>query len=88
MTTGDFTSKQLLDEEQILKLPSLTNADALEIGKITATLGKQRKMPITIEIRINDWVVYYAALNGSNPKNDCWIKLKVAVVMLKKLNHV
>ena len=37
MTTGGFSSKQLLEEEKVLKLPSLTNNDALEIGEIATT---------------------------------------------------
>ena len=56
MKTGGFNSKQLLDEEQILKLPSLTNSDAIEIGQIAVTLGSQRKLPIAIEVRIAEWI--------------------------------
>ncbi len=54
MTTGGFSSKKLLEEEQILKLPSLTNSDAIEIGEIATTLGNQRKVPIAIQVRIGD----------------------------------
>jgi uncharacterized protein (UPF0303 family) len=84
MTTGDFSSKQLLEEEIMLKLPSLTNSDAVEIGEIATTLGKQRKLPIAIEVRIGEWIVYHASLNGSKPENDWWINRKVAVVILKQ----
>jgi len=84
MTTGGFSSKQLLDEEQILKLPSLTNNDAIEIGQIAVTLGSQRKLPIAIEVRISEWIVFHASLEGAKPENDRWINRKVAVVML---NH-
>jgi uncharacterized protein (UPF0303 family) len=83
MTIGGFRSKQLLEEEEVLKLASLTNTDALEIGEIATTLGKQRKLPIAIEVRIGEWIVYHASLNGSKPENDWWINRKVAVVMLK-----
>jgi uncharacterized protein (UPF0303 family) len=83
MTIGGFSSKQLLEEEEVLKLASLTNTDALEIGEIATTLGKQRKLPIAIEVRIGEWIVYHASLNGSKPENDWWINRKVAVVMLK-----
>ena len=83
MATGGFTSKQLLDEEQILKLPSLTNSDATEIGAIAATLGRRRNLPITIQVRIGNWIVYHASLEGSKPENDWWIKRKVAVVTLR-----
>ena len=88
MTTGDFSSKQLLEEEIMLKLPSLTNSDAVEIGEIATTLGKQRKLPIAIEVRIGEWIVYRASLSGSKPENDWWINRKVAVVKLKQHSTV
>jgi uncharacterized protein (UPF0303 family) len=84
MTTGGFSSKQLLGEEQILKLPSLTNNDAIEIGQIAVTLGNQRKLPIAIEVRISEWIVFHASLEGSKPENDWWINRKVAVVKLNQ----
>jgi len=83
MTTGGFSSKQLLQEEQVLKLASLTNNDALEIGEIAAALGKQRKLPIAIEVRVGEWIVFHASLEGSKPENDWWIARKSRVVMLK-----
>ena len=84
MTTGGFSSKQLLEEEEVLKLPSLTNNDALEIGEIATTLGKQRKSPVAIEVRIGEWVVFHASLEGSKPENDWWIGKKSRVVMMKQ----
>ncbi len=84
MTTGGFSSKQLFDEEQILKLPSLSNNDAIEIGQIAVTLGSQKKLPIAIEVRISEWIVFHASLEGSKPENDWWINRKVAVVMLNQ----
>ena len=84
MTTGGFTSKGLLEEEKILKLSSLTNTDAIEIGEIATTLGKQRKVPIAIQVRMGDWILFHASLQGSKPENDWWINRKVAVVNLKQ----
>ena len=84
MTTGNFTSANLLREEKVLFLSSLTNNDAIEIGEIATTLGKQRKLPIAIEVRIGEWIVFHASLQGSKPENDWWINRKVAVVMLKQ----
>ena len=84
MTTGGFSSKGLLAEEEVLKLPSLTNNDALEIGEIATTLGKQRKLPIAVEVRIGEWVVFHASLEGSKPENDWWIGKKSRVVMMKQ----
>jgi len=84
MTTGGFSSKQLLDEEQILKLPSLSNSDAIEIGQIAVNLGNQRNLPIAIEVRIGEWIVFHASLEGAKPENDWWINRKVAVVILNQ----
>jgi uncharacterized protein (UPF0303 family) len=84
MTTGGFTAKQLLEEESLLQLLSLSNSDAVEIGEIATTLGKQKSAPITVQVRIGDWVVFHASLQGSKPENDWWISRKVAVVLLKQ----
>ena len=39
MTTGGFSSVDLLREEATLQLSSLTNHDAIEIGKIATEIG-------------------------------------------------
>ena len=87
-TTGGFTSKQLLQEEQVLILPSLTNTDAIEIGQIATGLGTDRNLPIAVEVRIGDWIVYHASLTGSTPENDWWIGRKARVVNLKKHSSI
>jgi uncharacterized protein (UPF0303 family) len=83
-TTGGFTSSQLLIEEQILTLPSLSTAEALEIGEIAKSLGVARNLPIAIEVRLGDWIIYHASLPGSKPENDWWISRKARTVMLKR----
>lgn len=82
MTTGGFTSAQLLAEEQALQLPSLSNLDAIEIGEIGTAIAKERNLTIAIEVRIGDWIVYHASLPGSKPENDWWISRKSRVVQL------
>ena len=82
-TTSGFTSSQLLVEEQILILPSLSTAEALEIGEIAKSLGVARNLPIATEVRFGDWIVYHASLPGSKPENDWWMSRKARVVMLK-----
>jgi uncharacterized protein (UPF0303 family) len=83
-TTGGFTSAQLLSEEQILLLPSFDVIDALEIGSIANVFGIQRTLPIAVEVRLGDWVVYHASLPGSKPENDWWMSRKARTVMLKQ----
>ena len=82
-TTGGFTTTQLLTEEQVLTLPSLDLAGALGIGEIAKSLGQVRNLPIAVEVRLFDWIVYHASLTGSKPENDWWMNRKARVVMLK-----
>jgi uncharacterized protein (UPF0303 family) len=82
-TTDGFTSSQLIKEELTLSLPSLDLAEALEIGEIAKSLGMERNLPIAIEVRLGDWIIYHASLSGSKPENDWWMSRKARTVMLK-----
>ena len=79
-TTGGFTSEGLALEARALQLSSLTQAEALEIGAIAQSIGLDRKLPIAIEVRMKEWVVFHASLPGSTPDNDSWIVRKARVV--------
>ena len=83
VTTGGFTSNQLLKEEQMLTLSALDLAGAIEIGEIAKSLGVLRTLPIAIEVRLGDWIVYHVSIPGSKPENDWWMSRKARVVMLK-----
>jgi uncharacterized protein (UPF0303 family) len=82
-TSRGFTSSQLLAEEQILTLPSFSIHEGLEIGEIARSLAVLRNLPIAIEVRLGDWIVYHVSLPGSTPENDWWISRKARTVMLK-----
>ena len=81
--TGGFTSSGLLQEELLLTLPALDVADAMEIGEIAKLFGTQRGLPIAVEVRIGDWIIYHASLAGSTFDNQWWIDRKARVVLLK-----
>jgi uncharacterized protein (UPF0303 family) len=83
-TTGGFIAANLLNEEAVLILPSLTNLDAVEIGQIATEIGIERKLPIAVEVRIGDWIIYHVSLPGSTPENDWWISRKARTVKLKQ----
>jgi len=82
-TTGGFTSAQLALEAQTLVLPSLTQAEAIEIGEIAVGLGRDRALPIAIEVRLGEWIVFHVSLPGSTAENDWWMARKARVVMAK-----
>ena len=81
-TTGGFTSVGLELEAKALQLSSLTQAEAIEIGTIAQEIGLDRKLPIAVEVRMKDWIVFHASLPGSTPENDWWIGRKARVVNL------
>jgi uncharacterized protein (UPF0303 family) len=82
-TTGGFTSAQLALEAQTLVLPSLSQAEAIEIGEIAAGLGRDRALPIAVEVRLAEWTVFHVSLPGSTDVNDSWIARKARVVLAK-----
>ena len=84
ISTAGLSSQLLLAEEQLLLLPSLDNSDCIEIGQIATELATSQSLPIAIQVRLGDWIVYHAALPGSTPENDWWIGRKARVVNLKK----
>jgi uncharacterized protein (UPF0303 family) len=83
-TSGGLSSAVLLEEQIKLTLPALTITDALEIGEIAKFFGQDSSLPIAVEVRVGDWIVYHASLPGSSPENDWWIGRKARVVKLKQ----
>ena len=79
----NLEGKELLSEENNLKLPSLSVASALEIGEIAKSFGVMRDLPIAVEVRLGDWIIYHASLPGSTVENQWWMDRKARVVMLK-----
>jgi uncharacterized protein (UPF0303 family) len=78
-----FLSSDLLKEEAILTLPAISVSDALEIGEIAKSFGVMKELPIAVEVRLGDWIIYHASLPGSTAENQWWIDRKARTVMLK-----
>jgi uncharacterized protein (UPF0303 family) len=83
-----FNSNELLKVEQLLTLDSLDVKGAVEIGEIAKSFGMAKDLPIAVEVRVGDWIVYHASLLGSTPENDWWIGRKARVVKLKKHSSI
>ena len=77
-----INSFKLLAEEKSLILNSFDLNHALNLGDIAKNIGHSRKLPIAIEVRIGNWVVYHASLPGSTIDNQNWIDRKARVVLL------
>ena len=79
-----FSSEQLMKEEHFFTFSELTLEDTLQIGEICKSLGDLRMLPIAVEVRLADWVVYHASLPGSTIENQDWLDRKARVVTLKE----
>ncbi len=78
-----FNSKSLLLEEQLLVFSNLDVIGAIELGEIAKAIGLMRNLPIAVEVRLSDWIIYHASLPGSTAENQWWIDRKARVVLLK-----
>jgi uncharacterized protein (UPF0303 family) len=83
-STDDFTAAALLAEQQLLSIATLSNMEAIEIGQIATAIGIEEKLPIAIQVRLDDWIIYHTSLPGSSTENDWWLARKARVVKLKQ----
>ncbi len=79
----NISAKMLLEQENSLVPTCIQIEDAIEIGEIAKSLGVIRNLPIAIEVRLGDWIIYHASLPGSTIENQWWIDRKARVVALK-----
>lgn len=82
-TSDNYLSSQLLFEEESLKISKIELTDALEIGEIGKSIGILKQLPIAIEVRLGNWIIFHASLPGSTMENQWWIDRKARVVLLK-----
>jgi uncharacterized protein (UPF0303 family) len=71
---------ELVAQEERLRFTRFDNDDAWELGSLLVRLGKERGLPITIDIRRHGHQLFHAALPGTAPDNDRWIERKIRVV--------
>jgi uncharacterized protein (UPF0303 family) len=84
ISENKLSSKELLIEEQRLRLRNFGIKDSLILGDIAKSFALSRELPIAIEVRIGDWITYHCSLPGSKQENDWWISRKARVVNLKR----
>ncbi|GAB3872723.1 heme-degrading domain-containing protein [Dactylosporangium cerinum] len=71
---------ELVAQEERLRFTRFDNDDAWTLGSLLVRLGKERDLPITIDIRRHGHQLFHAALPGTAPDNDRWIERKIRVV--------
>jgi uncharacterized protein (UPF0303 family) len=72
--------KQLLQEEQELQFGKFNEDTAWEIGNQLVQEALSKGLPVTIDITRGQHHLFHAALRGTSPDNDEWVKRKVRLV--------
>jgi uncharacterized protein (UPF0303 family) len=89
MTTGDYSTQELLQQEKELTLSSFTNEDAIGLGQELLKLALDQKAPVIVQVRIGEKIIFHSALTGSSSENDWWINRKYRVVeKFKQRTHL
>lgn len=70
----------LLQEEAEIQFTEFTNDTAWRIGSRFVEVACQESLGVTIDIRRHGHQLFHAALPGTSPDNDAWIKRKNRVV--------
>jgi uncharacterized protein (UPF0303 family) len=73
---------ELAAQEAELVLPQFTNQDALALGAALLDASLADSLPVVVDVRHGDQVVFHAALPGTSATNDAWVERKVRVVRL------
>lgn len=76
-------ARALEDEYAELELVGFDEAAAWRLGVILVELGKD--LPVVIDIRSADRVLFHAALPGSAPLNDLWARRKSNTALMFQL---
>ncbi|MBG6185013.1 uncharacterized protein (UPF0303 family) [Arthrobacter sp. CAN_A214] len=59
-----------------LHFESFSNNEAISLGMRLVELGTDSALPIAVDIRRSDHVLFHAALDGATPDNDLWLRAK------------
>lgn len=74
------SSAELDAQLEVLQFASFGPDDAVRLGLIAAERALMERSPVLIEIQLDDRTVFRAALEGTTPGNDDWLRRKFAVV--------
>lgn len=79
----------LVEQEQALQFKEFSNQDAWNIGKAIVEEAIERKLKISVSIRLNSgYVIFQQGLNGSNLDNQFWMNRKSNSVVRKEMSSL
>lgn len=72
---------ELLAKEETLTLRQFTNQDALRAGQYVIDRALREQLSVAVELKRNGQRLFYAALDGTAPDQEEWIRRKSNVVL-------
>jgi len=72
---------ELLAQEETLTLRHFTNRDALAAGQYVIDRALREQLSVAVELKRNGQRLFYAALDGTAPDQEEWIRRKSNVVL-------
>ncbi|MBP1136643.1 uncharacterized protein (UPF0303 family) [Arthrobacter sp. PvP023] len=64
------------NEITALQFPGFSSGDALDLGMLLVELGTMRNLPIAIDIRRGEHILFHVSLPGATRDNGLWIERK------------
>lgn len=80
--TAEIDAAKIAEQEAKLVFDGFDEAKAFALGSLIRERGLAANMPIVIEIRLWDRLLFYAALPGSTSSNTDWVRRKLNVVKM------
>lgn len=71
---------QVTEQQHRLQLDRLDNDDAWALGCLLVEMGRERGLPIAVDVRRGGHILFHASLPGTTPDNDSWVERKVRAV--------
>lgn len=73
---------KIAEQERQLVFDTFDENRAFEVGTALRKLAADRKLPVVIELRFWDRLLFYAAMPGSTSNNTEWVRRKLNVVKM------
>jgi uncharacterized protein (UPF0303 family) len=71
---------ELAAQEQELRWPHFDEDDAWRLGVALVERARAQHLPVAVDIARADHQLFHAALPGSSPDNDAWLRRKARTV--------
>lgn len=82
MTRSAADIDKIIEQEHALVFVAFDESEAFALGLRLRDLAAAQALPVVIEIRLWDRLLFYAALQGSSGSNADWVRRKLNTVKM------